>query len=49
MTLTQLKEEMIEFFKEKGLYIFNIDAQIEMGFEFVPEIHIQLDVYLKED
>ena len=49
MTLKQLKEEMLEFFKEKGLYIYNIDAQIEMGLEYVPEVHVQLDAYLKED
>lgn len=48
MTLTQLKKEMIEFFEEKGLYIYQIDAQIEMGLEYVPEVHIQLDAYLKE-
>ena len=48
MTLTELKEDLIEFLKEKGIYIQRIDAQIEMGTYCIPEIHIQLEGILED-
>ena len=48
MTLTELKEELVEFFKQKGIIVYNINAQIEMGLDFVPEIHMQFDAFVKE-
>lgn len=43
MTLNELKEDLIEFFKNKGISVYKIDAQIEFGMEFVPEIQIQME------
>ena len=37
MTLNELKEDLTEFFKERGIVIQRIDAQIQFGLDFVPE------------
>lgn len=49
MTLTELKEDLVEFLKEKGIYVYNIEAQIQFGLDYVPQIQIQLEGSIKED
>lgn len=43
MTLNELKEDLIEFFKEKGIAVYTIDAQIQFGMDYVPEIQVQME------
>ena len=35
MTLNELKEDLTEFFKEKGIAVQHIDAQIQFGLDYV--------------
>ena len=43
MTLNELKEDLTEFFKEKGIAVQQIEAQIQFGLDYVSEIQIQME------
>ena len=49
MTLNELKEDLTEFFKQKGIGVYKIEAQIQFGMDFVHEIQVQMEGVIAEE
>ena len=43
MTLNELKEDLTEFFKQKGIGVYTIEAQMQFYIDQIPEIQVQME------
>ena len=48
MTLNELKEDLTEFFKQKGIGVYKIEAQMQFYIDQVPEIQVQMEGVIAE-
>ena len=48
MTLNELNEDLTEFFKQKGIRVYKIDAQIQFEIEYAPVIKLQMEGVIEE-